>query len=329
MERRNQNQANMQQSINQQAQAQAQAQQAQAQQMMMNQNSMQGQAPRPTPQTAQQGFSHLQHQMQASPLPGQQPQQQAPMGIPHQGLPPNMTPNQQQQFQMSMQQSQQPQAQQNVPGRQPNGQQMSAQENAMVADMTNRLMGQASEEEKNTLRTSLQTRMDPQQFQKYQAQGIDPLFLYYRNQAMHRLRQEKQNRLAQAQQLAQQTNIPGGAPMQQQRSMNPSPLNGQTQPATSMAGNPDFGSFMGNMENLAAQQQQQGVLAQEAGQMVVPASGAPRNGTPQPGVMPGQAMNMNNQRGVANPNPAVQQQQMLNAQQVQQRLQHVAQQQQQ
>jgi hypothetical protein len=329
MERRNQNQANMQQSINQQAQAQAQAQQAQAQQMMMNQNSMQGQVPRPTPQTAQQGFSHLQHQMQASPLPGQQPQQQAPMGIPHQGLPPNMTPNQQQQFQMSMQQSQQPQAQQNVPGRQPNGQQMSAQENALVADMTNRLMGQASEEEKNTLRTSLQTRMDPQQFQKYQAQGIDPLFLYYRNQAMHRLRQEKQNRLAQAQQLAQQTNIPGGAPMQQQRSMNPSPLNGQTQPATSMAGNPDFGSFMGNMENLAAQQQQQGVLAQEAGQMVVPASGAPRNGTPQPGVMPGQAMNMNNQRGVANPNPAVQQQQMLNAQQVQQRLQHVAQQQQQ
>lgn len=109
MERRNQNQANMQQSINQQAQAQAQAQQAHAQQMMMNQNSMQGQVPRPTPQTAQQGFSHLQHQMQASPLPGQQPQQQAPMGIPHQGLPPNMTPNQQQQFQMSMQQNQQPQ----------------------------------------------------------------------------------------------------------------------------------------------------------------------------------------------------------------------------
>jgi hypothetical protein len=333
MERRAQNQNNMQQSINQQAQAQAQAQQAQAQaqQMMMNQNNMQSQVPRPTPQPAQQGFSHLQHQMQASPLPGQQPQQQAPMGMPHQGLPPNMAPNQQQQFQLSMQQNQQSQAQQNAPGRQPTGQQqMSAQENALVIDLTNRLLSQASEEEKNTTRATLQSRMDPQQFQKYQAQGLDPLVLYYRNQAMHRLRAEKQTRLAQAQQLAQQTNLPGGAPMQQQRSMNPSPLNGQSQPPTSMAGNGDFGSFM-NIENLAAQQQQQGQMAQDAGQMVVPVSGAPRNGTPQPGVISGQAMNMNDQRGVANPNPRVQQQQqMLNAQQVQQqRLQHATQQQQQ
>ena len=332
MERRNQNQANMQQSINQQAQqqAQAQAQQAQAQQMMMNQNNMQGQVPRPTPQPAQQGFSHLQHQMQASPLPGQQPQQQAPMGMAHQGLPPNMTPTQQQQFQMSMQQNQPPQAQQNVPGRQPNGQQqLSAQDTALVMDLTNRLMAQASEEEKNNTRASLQSRMDPQQFQKYQAQGLDPLFLYYRNQAMHRLRQEKQSRMAQAQaqQLAQQSNIPGGAPMQQRGSMNPSPLNGQTQPPMSMAGSTDFGPFI-NIESI----QQQGILAQEAGQMVVPASGAPRNGTPQPGVMPGQAMNMNDQRTVANPNPRVQQQQqqqMLNAQQMQQqKVHHVAQQQQ-
>jgi hypothetical protein len=229
-----------------------------------------------------------------------------------------------------MQQNQQSQGQQNVPGRQPNNQQqMSPQDNVLVMDLTNRLMNQATEEEKNNLRTSMQGRMDPQQFQKYQSQGIDPVFLYYRNQAMNRLKQEKQTRMAQ--QLAQQTNIPGGVPMQQQRSMNPSPLNGQPQPPTSMAGNPDFGSFMGNMENLAAQQQQQGVMAQEAGQMVVPASGAPRNGTPQPGVMPGLPMNVNDQRGATNPNPRVQQQQqILNAQQVQQqRLQHAVQQQQQ
>jgi hypothetical protein len=194
-------------------------------------------------------------------------------------------------------------------------------------DLTNRLMAQASEEEKNTTRASLQSRMDPQQLQKYQTQGVDPLFLYYRNQALTRLRSEKAARL-QAQQLAQQNNIPGGAPMQQQRSMNPSPLNGQSQPPTSMTGNPDFGAFI-NIENLAAQQQQQGQMAQEAGQMVVPVSGAPRNGTPQPGVMSGQAMNMNDQRGVANPNPrAQQQQQMLNVQQAQQqRLQQQQQQQ--
>jgi hypothetical protein len=322
----------LQQSINQQAQAQAQAQQAQAQQMMMNQSNMQGQGPRAMPQQpAQQGFSHLQHQMTASPLPGQQ-SQQAPMGIPNQGMPQNM-PQNQQQFQMSMQQQQQPQPPQNIPGRQTNAQpNLSQEDNALVINLTSRLMTQASEEQKNELRASLQARMEPQIFQKYISQGQDPLFLYYRNQALNRLRAEKQARLAQAQQLAmsqQPQNMPAAAPpMQQQRSMNPSPLNGQAQPPVSMGGNQDFGAFMGD---LAAQQQQQGVMAQEAGQMVVPASGAPRNATPQPGVMAAQPMGMNDQRGVANPNSRVQQQQqMFNAQQVQQqRMQHAAQQQQQ
>jgi hypothetical protein len=316
----------LQQSINQQAQAQAQAQQAQAQQMMMSQGS------RAMPQQpTQQGFSHLQHQMTASPLPGQQ-SQQAPMGIPNQGMPQNM-PQNQQQFQISMQQQQQPQPPQNIPGRQPNAQQnLSQEDNALVINLTSRLMTQASEEQKNELRASLQARMEPQIFQKYISQGQDPLFLYYRNQALNRLRVEKQARLAQAQQLAmsqQPQNMPAAAPpMQQQRSMNPSPLNGQAQPPVSMGGNQDFGAFMGD---IAAQQQQQGVMAQEAGQMVVPASGAPRNATPQPGVMAAQPMGMNDQRGVANPNSRVQQQQqMFNAQQVQQqRMQHAAQQQQQ
>jgi hypothetical protein len=115
-------------------------------------------------------------------------------------------PSQQQQFQLSMQQNQQPQAQKSVPGRQPNGQQqMSAQDTTPLMDLTNRLLSQASEEEKKTTRASLQSRMDPQQLQKYQAQGLDPLFLYYRSQAMGRLRAEKQTRLAQAQvQLQQQ-----------------------------------------------------------------------------------------------------------------------------
>jgi hypothetical protein len=83
MERRNQNQANMQQSINQQAQAQAQAQ---ARQIMMNQNSMQGQVRRPMP-PAQQNVPHLQHQMQTSVLPGEHPQQQAPRACHTKGFP--------------------------------------------------------------------------------------------------------------------------------------------------------------------------------------------------------------------------------------------------
>ncbi|PVH68513.1 hypothetical protein DL98DRAFT_599456 [Cadophora sp. DSE1049] len=257
-----------------------------------------------------------------SPLPGQQPQQ-APMGLQNQGPPQNMTQNQQQQF-VPMQQQQQ-----NLTGRPLNGQgqpAMSQQENAVVPELTNRLMANASEEEKNTLRHKLQQLMDPSQFNRYQAQGLDPIWMYFRNQAMQKLRQEKSQRVQQAQQqnqlaLSQQAqNGPAAAPpMQPQRSMNPSPMNRQAQPPTSVGPNPDLGSFMGNMENLAAQQQQQGVLAQEVGQVVVPASAAPRNATPQPGVMAGQVVDMSDQRAVPNPNPRVQQQQqMFNAQQIQQ-----------
>ena len=122
------------------------------------------------------------------------------------------------------------QPQQNVPGQQPNDpQQLSAEDSALVIDLTNRLMAQASEEEKNDMRASLKAPMDPQQWAKYEAQGLDPLYLYYRNQAMHRLRQEKQSRIAQAQaqpqQLAQQTNIPSRAPIQQRGAIYPTSLN--------------------------------------------------------------------------------------------------------
>ncbi|KAG0646689.1 hypothetical protein D0Z07_6279 [Hyphodiscus hymeniophilus] len=320
--RRVENSQNLQQSINMQAQqqAQGQAQAAQNQQMMLNQHGMQGQGPRNMPQqSAQQGFHHLQHQMQPSALPGQQPQPpQMALGMQTDGMPPNMTPNQQQQF-LAMQQSQQRQQPLNVPGRPQNGQGgMSQQDMSLVMDLATKMMAGASEQEKASLRANLQSKMDQQAFQRYQQQGMDPVFLYFRNQAVQKLRTEKQRSMAQAQsQLAmsqQQAsqNIPTTAPpMQQQRSMNPSPLHGQTQPPTSMGG--DLGSFMGNVGNLI-DQQQQGVMAQEAGQMVVPVSGAQRNPTPQPGVMPGQ------QGPGPNPNARAQQQQqqMFNAQQAQQ-----------
>lgn len=346
LERRAQNQANLQQSLQMQAQAQAQAQQAaQAQQMMMNQNSMQGQVPRTMPQQpAQQGFHHLQHQMQASPIPGQQTQQMA-MGISNDGMAQNMTQNQQQQFQLSMQQQQQIQHQaqqqqqqqqsQNGPGRPQNAQPpLTAADNAIVGELTNRLMAASSPEEKTQIRVGMQNRMDPQTLQRYQQQNLDPVMMYFRQQAMQKFRADKAARMVQAQAQAQLSvsqqqsqNVPTTAPpMQQQRSMNPSPLNGQTQPPTSIGGNPEFG-FMGNMGNLI-DQQQQGVMAQEAGQMVVPVSGAQRNATPQPGSIPGHPLNMNDQRAVPNPNVRAQQQQhMFNAQQAQQqRMQHAAQQ---
>ena len=253
------------------------------------------------------------------------------VGMPNEGMPPNLGQNQQS-FQMAMQQSQPPQ---NMPNRPQNGQPpLSQADAALIQDLTQQLMNQVSQENKNRLRAELQARMDPATYQRYQAQGLDPVFMYYRNQAVGRVRQDKQARMAQAQQQGQLAiggpppqNVPTTAPpMQQQRSMNPSPLNGQAQPPTTAAGNPDF-SFMGNMGNLI-DQQQQGVMAQEAGQMVVPASSAQRNATPQPaGVMPGQQMGMNDPRRAANPNLRAQQQQQMFAQQQHQRMQQTAQQQ--
>ncbi|KAF4625361.1 hypothetical protein G7Y89_g12805 [Cudoniella acicularis] len=329
LERRNQNQAGLQQTIQQQAQAQAQAQQQQAQQqMMMNQNGMQGQQQRAmNQQPAQQGFQHLQHPMQATPLPGQQPQGMS-MGMGNDSLPPNMAQNPHQQFQMPIQQSQQQQqANHQAGGQQP---QLSPSDQAIVMELANRLMAQATNEEKNAIRTNLRSRMNPQQLNQYQVAGQDPLIVYYRNQALSRLRADKQARMAQQMAMSQQgQNMQNTAPpMQQQRSMQQSPLNGQSQPPTSMGGNGDFGGFNGSMDSLAAQQQAGGI-SHESGQAVVPASAAQRNSTPQPGMMGGMPINMNDQRGVANPNNRGQQQNnLLNSQQLQQqRMQQAAQQQ--
>jgi hypothetical protein len=97
MESRSHNQAIIQQSINQQAQAQVQGAGAtspgSAEDNEPGEHAKSGL--RPISQPLQQSFSRLQHQMQTSPLPREQPQQQAPMGMAYQGLPPNLTPNQQ------------------------------------------------------------------------------------------------------------------------------------------------------------------------------------------------------------------------------------------
>ncbi|CAG8950661.1 hypothetical protein HYFRA_00002871 [Hymenoscyphus fraxineus] len=329
LEHRNKNQAGLQNTINQQAQAQAQ-QQAQ-QQMMMNQNGMQGQAPRSmAQQPAQQGFQHLQHQMQASPLPGQQ-LQQPPMGMVNGGMPQNMVQNQQQQFQFNMQQKQ------NNLNRPPNQQQMTPEDQAFVLELSSQLMNRASVEDKNQLRHRLVSTMPPQQLNEFQMRGQDPLVMYYRQQAIQRIRQEKasKQRMAQAQQLAMSQQNPNmsnvAPPMQHQLSANPN-LNGQSQPPGAMGNGDQFGNFMGSSMNDINQQQQQGVIAAGEGQVVVPATNGQRNATPQPGVMAGQVMGMNPQ-GMVNPNQRTQQQQQqlnLNAQQLQQQQRlHAAQQQQQ
>jgi len=337
LKKRNENAAGLQQSVQAQAQAQAQAQQVQAQrQMMMNQNGIQGQGPNGMPQQQpQQGFQHLQHQMQASPLPGQQPQQM-PTGIPHGTMQQNGAQNQQAQFNMN---GMQPQQHPNAPNRQPNNQPpLTVAENHLVNQLAQRMMNETSPENKNQLRALTISKLDPQTVQKYQAQGVDPIMIYFRSQATGRIRQQKAQSMMQGQgqpqaPLAQQPqNMPGTAPaMQQQRSVN---MNGQPQRPTSVGGNPEAFNFSNNME-LIGQQQQAGVMAQEAGQVVVPASTAQRNATPQPNVlMPGQPpINMNDQRTGPNPNPNTraqqvqQSQQVFNGQQDRARMQQAAQQQ--
>ncbi|KAJ8065253.1 hypothetical protein OCU04_005952 [Sclerotinia nivalis] len=315
---RMQSQQTMQQQVNSQAQAQQQM-------MMMNQNGMQGQMPRNIPQQPpQQGFQHLQHQMQASPLPPQQSQAML-NGLPNDAISQNMPQNAQ------MQANGMPNQIQHGPGRPVNGQpqlQPTGSDAAEVNREAMKMLSEAPEQEKINIRAGLRAKMSPAQVQQQEASGSDIAFLWFRQQATMRWR-NRQLQMAQGQGTpqGQQSTIPqhpqngpATAPMmQQQRSMNPSPMNGQSQPPTTMGGGPDFNSFLGNMENLIGQQQQAGVLAQEAGQIVVPVS-APRNNTPQPNVsMPGQAMNMNEQRSASNPmaRAQAQQAQMFNAQQSQ------------
>lgn len=183
-----------------------------------------------------------------------------------------------------------PQGQQNVP--------LTAQENQWAIEYANKMMQSTSEDQKAGIRVGLQGRLSATQLQNLASNGIDLAFHWYRQQAMNRVRQGKMNG------GQGQLGVPQNVPVPPQRSMNPSPLNaaGQPQPPQmQMPGGTD--GFM-NMENIAAQQQQ-GMLAQHTGEVVVPVS-AQRNATPQPGIAAQRTQ---------------QQQQLLLAQQQQQRLQ--------
>jgi hypothetical protein len=139
-------------------------------------------------------------------------------------------PENQQQSQLEPQQQQQQQqlSSQDSPSRQTIPQaNLSEEDNALGINLARRLMAQLSDNQKNELRTSLQVNMEPEIYQKYISQEEDPLFLYYRYRSLALLRDKKQRRLAEAQQLAtsqptQSQNIRWfPPPMQQQGYMNP------------------------------------------------------------------------------------------------------------
>ncbi|ORY70067.1 uncharacterized protein BCR38DRAFT_98988 [Pseudomassariella vexata] len=242
--KRQANEQNIQNTLN--AQHQVAQAQAQAQhQMMMSQNALQAQMSRGMGQAPPQGFHQLQQQMQATPLP-QQPQQSG-MGMPNASAH-AMHPNQQ-----AMQMRPQ--------GPQINN--LSPQDRAKIQQIAMARLTQSTEAQKNQMRIAMQAQIPPQHIQQLQNNNQDPLLFWISQQL---LRNHVKSMNAAGNQGAMQM-------QPQQRPMNPS---GQqpVPPGTDLAG-------FSNVDIM--NQQKAGLMAQEAGQMVVPASGGPgRNATPQP-----------------------------------------------
>lgn len=70
---------------------------------------------------------------------------------------------------------------------------LSQQELNYISYQATKMMGRATEQVKSSLRANT----DPATLQRYQQQGIDPIFLLYRNKAMATYQREKQEILAQ------------------------------------------------------------------------------------------------------------------------------------
>jgi hypothetical protein len=269
----------------QQAQAHAHAQ-AQARAMMNMQQMGRGMGQGP-----QQGFQQFPQQMPGGQMP-QQPQQgmQQPQ---QQQMSPQGPQQQQQQAQMRMNMANQagrgigPNGQMmNMAGMQGRPQQsapmdlmsrLSQQDRQKVTELATRMLAQAPESQKNNYRQQLTQRMTPQQIAEFHATGRDPLLVLYQNHAVTLLKngnrqagQAGPNQAASAAMMQQQSSQQS---LQRQNMMNGAQVDG------SMA---DFGQFNPNMESIQ-DQQRSGLLAQQQGQVVVPATpGGNRNPTPQP-----------------------------------------------
>ena len=226
--------------------------QAAQNQMMMNQSmQMRGMG-----QPLQQGFQNPQ-QMQQSPINQGQPN----MGLnTNAGL--GLGPHQQA-MQMGGQMRPQMAMQARIA-------QLPPQEQAKVGQLALSKYNALNEQQRNTYRLAVQAKFTPQLVAQLQQENTDPLIYFFQTQI-------------QSQMLSRQAgaNQPGMPMQAQQRSLNQASQQLPTGP------NGEFGPFS-NVESIM-NQQKAGLMAQEAGQMVVPASnGAGRNATPQPmGSLPG------------------------------------------
>ncbi|KAJ3559822.1 hypothetical protein NPX13_g9481 [Xylaria arbuscula] len=226
--------------------------QAAQNQIMMNQNmQMRGMG-----QPLQQGFQNPQ-QMQQSPM--------HPQGQPNMGL--NNNPNG---LGLNHQQIMQMGGQMRPQMMQARMAQLPPQEQAKVSQLALSKYNSLGEPQRNQLRVAIQAKFPPQVLAQLQQDNIDPLLCFFQQQV-------------QSQMMGRQPGVnQQGMQMQaQQRSMN--------QPAQQLPTGPngELGPFS-NVESIM-NQQKAGLMAQEAGQMVVPASNsAGRNATPQPmGSLPG------------------------------------------
>ncbi|RKF64480.1 hypothetical protein OnM2_018066 [Erysiphe neolycopersici] len=196
-------------------------------------------------------------------------------------------------------------------------------DNALIAEYANRMMSQTTEEAKAEMRSRLQSHMSPDVIQKFQAQNIDPLMMWCRQHAASKISNER-NRLAKQQQQATKSGKGLGlsSSMQPSRSLPPNSMIGTSSPLNSGNINSDYANFMGTVDS-AAHKQQQGVIAQAEGQIVVPANPGSKIANSQPIVMPGLSINVNEQRSSVNPGVRAQPQQIFNPHQLQnQRFQH-------
>ncbi|KAI1326055.1 hypothetical protein F5Y16DRAFT_248852 [Xylariaceae sp. FL0255] len=229
--------------------AQAVQQQAQNQQMMLNQMRGIGQPPQP-------GFQNLQQAMQ----PGQMAQHGQPgMGMNGaNGLPMGLN---QQGMQLGGQMRPQMAMQGPFAG-------LTPQELHKYRQLAATRVAQIPDPQRTQARAAAQARLPPQLLQSLANENIDPL-LYTSMQQI----------VAAAKSQAA-VNQPGmGMPVHPQRPMN------QAMPQYPNASNGDFP--FSNVESIM-NQQKAGLLAEREGQMVVPASSAGRNATPQPlGGLPG------------------------------------------
>ncbi|KAI0481694.1 hypothetical protein F4859DRAFT_529450 [Xylaria cf. heliscus] len=231
----------------------AQAAQNQSQ-MIMNQNmQMRGMG-----QPLQPGFQNIQQQMQQARMTQGQPT----IGMTNvNGVP--MNPNQQV-MQMGAQMRPQLTMQTGMASLPP-------QDRVRVNQLAIAKFNAVPEPTRSQYRAAIQQKFGPHVVAQLQQDNMDPLVYYFQSQIIQNLT-KNQNGVNQA-----------GMQMQahQQRTMN--------QPVQQLAAGPngEFGP-MANVESIM-NQQKAGLMAQEAGQMVVPASnGAGRNPTPQPiGSMPG------------------------------------------